>query len=300
MKNANYMKNGHQKMLARAGDALSDAEYLLIGAGAGLSASAGLSYSGTRFKEHFSDFIRKYGIEDMYSAAFYPFRTQEETWAYWARHIAVNRWAPPALPLYRDLLRLVDGKDYFVITTNVDAQFEKTGFPPERLFPVQGDYGFFQCAKGCHEALYGNQKTVYEMLDHTIDLKIPANLVPRCPVCGGDMAVHIRKDEYFVENELWRTMHGQYTDFVTKVLTKKAVLLELGVGYNTPGIIRFPFEQITCQNAGATLVRVNMDYPDGTSENARRTISFADDIASLLSALLKYQEGKSYGTGKTS
>ena len=294
------MKNDYGKRLERAYKAVQNAEYILIGAGAGLSASAGLSYSGERFEKQFADFIKKYGVEDMYSATFYPYKTQEELWAYWARHIAANRWDVPALPLYKELLKLIQDRDYFVITTNVDAQFEKAGFSMERFFAIQGDYGFFQCAKGCHSKLYRNEAAVREMIENAVDLKIPSSLVPKCPICGGDMSVHVRKDEYFVENEVWRQNHTRYSDYIKKVLDKKLVLLELGVGYNTPGIIRFPFEQITYQNVDATLVRFNRDYPNGAKENIRRTVAFTEDIAPAIRTLLRCEGGHPYGTGKTS
>jgi len=292
------MKNDYYKRLKKASKAIAKADHILIGAGAGLSAAAGLSYYGERFEKHFHDFIRRYGMTDMYSATFYPYKTQSEMWAYWARHIAVNRWNVPALPLYQELFELVKGKDYFVITTNVDAQFEKTGFPEERIFATQGDYGFFQCAKGCHNKLYWNEKTVREMLDNTVDLKIPERLVPKCPVCGGDMAVHVRKDEYFVESKAWHEGNIRYSRYLQNVLRKELVLLELGVGYNTPGIIRLPFEQIAYQNMDALLVRLNQDYPGGAKENIRRTIAFTGDMTLAIHSFA--QEAQNHAARKTS
>jgi len=281
------MRSDYDSRLDSAGKAIGQAEGILIGAGAGLSAAAGLTYDGERFERYFGDFIRKYGVEDMYSATFYPYGTQEEMWAYWARHIAVNRWDVQALPLYQKLFQLVKGKDYFVLTTNVDAQFEKAGFSKERLFAVQGDYGFLQCAQGCHEKLYENEGMVHEMVKQTTCLKIPTELVPHCPVCGGNMAVHVRKDPYFVEDEAWRQSHARYGNYLKRALDKKTVLLELGVGYNTPGIIRFPFERIAYQSADTMLIRINKGNPEGARENAHCTVPFTEAMESVMHDLLE-------------
>lgn len=264
---------------------LESAECILIGGGSGLSSAAGLTYSGQRFTENFGDFIKKYDLTDMYSAGFYPFRTQEEKWAYWSRHILLNRWLPPALPLYQRLFELVKDKDYFVITTNVDAQFYKAGFAPERIFAVQGDYGKLQCAKGCHDGLYDNESLVRQMAAEQKDCRIPSSLVPECPVCGGDMEVNIRKDAYFVQDKTWYAAEGRYEDFCGKACGKRTVLLELGVGYNTPTIIRFPFERMVYENKGVFLVRMNTQYPDAIPENAAKTLSFAEDINEAIDAL---------------
>ncbi|MCC8022948.1 MAG: Sir2 silent information regulator family NAD-dependent deacetylase [Clostridiales bacterium] len=271
--------------LQRGREAFLNAETVLIGGGAGLSDAAGLTYSGPRFQERFGDFIETYNLTDMYTASFYPFSSEEETWAYWARHIACNRWEPPALPLYRSLYQLVKKKEFFVITTNVDAQFEKAGFPSDRLFAVQGDYGMFQCATRCHDTLYGNKSRVEEMLEHTAGCKIPPHLVPRCPMCGGKMDVHVRKDNSFVEDAAWRKHSAEYTMFLREAISKPLILLEIGVGYNTPGIIRFPFEQITYQNPQATLLRLNRDQSEGMPENLKRTIAFQEDIAVIFKDL---------------
>ena len=266
---------------------LDEAECVLIGGGSGLSSAAGLTYSGQRFTENFGDFIRRYGLTDMYSAGFYPFRTQEEKWAYWSRHILLNRYLPPALPLYQRLFELVKDKDYFVITTNVDAQFYKAGFAPERIFAVQGDYGKLQCAKGCHDGLYDNESLVRRMAAEQKDCRIPSSLVPKCPVCGGEMEVNIRKDVYFVQNKAWYEAEERYGDFCGKACGKRTVLLELGVGYNTPTIIRFPFERMAYENKDVFLVRMNTQYPDAIPENAKKTLSFDEDISIVCDALFR-------------
>ena len=260
---------------------LERAECVLIGGGSGLSSAAGLTYSGQRFTENFGDFIRKYGMSDMYSAGFYPFRTQEEKWAYWSRHILLNRWLPPALPLYQRLFELVRDKDCFVITTNVDAQFYKAGFAPGHIFAVQGDYGKLQCAKGCHDRLYDNENLVRRMAAEQNKCRIPSSLVPKCPVCGGDMEVHIRKDVCFVQDKAWYEAERRFEDFCDRACGKKTVLLELGVGYNTPTLIRFPFERMTYEHEDVFLVRMNVQYPDAIPENAAKTLSFREDIADI-------------------
>lgn len=264
---------------------IRNAETVLIGGGAGLSASAGLSYSGERFTSLFSDFISRYGLTDMYSAGFYPFPTQEEKWAYWSRHIKVNRYDPGPGQVYGDLLELVKGKALFVITTNVDAQFEKAGFGEERIFAVQGDYGKLQCAKACHQTLYDNEDMVRQMVTEQIDCRIPSTLIPRCPRCGGPMEPNLRKDQFFVEDDAWHRANGRYQQFLEALDEKPLVLFELGVGYNTPTIIKHPFERITAQHDNATLVRVNKDFPEVSRTNQERTIAFAQDIAEVVGAI---------------
>lgn len=276
------MKENFSARINKLRSLLDDAECVLIGGGSGLSTAAGLTYSGERFTKNFSDFIEKYGMTDMYSSSFYPFATQEEKWAYWSRHISLNRWQPPALPLYQRLLELVRDKDYFVITTNVDAQFEKAGFAKERIFAVQGDYGKLQCAKGCHDRLYDNESLVRQMEAEQKDCRIPSSLVPKCPVCGGNMEVNLRMDGHFVQDKAWYAAEEHYEDFYNRVCGKKTVLLELGVGYNTPTIIRFPFERMTYENKDVFLVRMNMQYPDAVPENAKKTLSFDEDISSVV------------------
>ena len=245
-----------EEKIARVRALLRDADAVLIGAGAGLSTAAGIEYSGARFTENFQDFIERYGMTDMYSSGFYPFETEEEKWAYWSRHIRMNRYDAPVGEPYRQLLELVRDKPYFVITTNVDAQFYKAGFDPRRIWAVQGDYGKLQCSRGCHDTLYDNHDLIMEMCEKQKDCRIPGELVPRCPRCGESMEINIRKDEYFVQDEQWYAERGRYMDFLEENKRKKVVFLELGVGFNTPTIIRFPFEQMAANWPRATLVRI--------------------------------------------
>ena len=264
---------------------LANAEFVLIGGGAGLSDAAGLTYGGKRFRGNFADFIERYGMKDMYSATFYPYRTQEEKWAYWARHILLNRWEPPALPPYLQLRELVADKDSFVLTTNVDCQFYKAGFAPERIFAVQGDYGKIQCAKGCHDKLYDDETMVRQMAKEQKNCRIPSSLVPRCPVCGGEVKVNVRKDAFFVQDAAWYAAADRYERFVQRAERGNTVLLELGVGYNTPTIIRFPFERMTYRNRHTYLIRFNAEYADPIPENAEKTVSFREDIGAVLQDL---------------
>ncbi|WP_026882070.1 SIR2 family NAD-dependent protein deacylase [Clostridium akagii] len=278
------MKN-YQERIKEASEAVRSAEYILIGAGAGLSDAAGLKYSGKRFTDRFPDFIKKYHMKDLYTSSFYNFGTMEEKWAYWSRHIALNRFETPATELYKKLYKLVQQKKHFVLTTNVEHQFSKAGFQDEKIFATQGDYGYIQCAVGCHSKLYDDENLVEDMLRQTKDCKIPLELVPKCPVCGGEMDVNIRKDEHFIQDEAWYNARDNYNTFVEKIEGKKVVLLELGVGFNTPGIIRFPFEQMTYKNSNATIIRLNRDYPDGLTENKNQTIAFDEDIMEVISIL---------------
>ncbi len=280
------MQGNYRERIDRAREALSRAGFIVIGGGAGLSEAAGLHYSGSRFEENFVDFKGRYGMTDMYTAGFYPFGTQEEKWAYWSRHILLNRWAPPALPLYKALYALVRDKNYFVLTTNVDGQFEKAGFDPARTFAVQGDYGQIQCAKGCHDKLYGDETLVREMAAEQKDCRIPSRLVPKCPVCGGEMEVHVRKDGYFVQDKAWYEAADRYDKFIAGAAGKRTVFLEAGVGYNTPAIIRFPFERMVYRNDRASLIRINRDYPGPIDENRERTISFSEEMKQVISDLM--------------
>lgn len=274
-----------------AGEKIKDSRAIVIGAGAGLSAAAGLDYSGPGFRKAFADYIEKYRFPDLYTSSFHEFPTEEERWARWARHIDYARFRPGAFPLYLRLLELVKDHQYFVITTNVDGQFRKAGFDPDRIFEVQGDYGLMQCATGCHPGVYSDRETVEEILKHSHDLTVDSKYLPVCPVCGGDMDVHVRKNQYFVEDESWNKAADRYEDFMTRYAGSGAVvLLELGVGYNTPAIIRYPFEQITFRNPSATLIRLNPDYPNGPQETAARTISFTENMDKVIGKLLSERE----------
>lgn len=271
----------YEQRIAAATQVISDTGCIVIGAGAGLSTAAGLEYSGNRFTENMKPFIQKYGFKDMYTAGFYPFQTQEERWAYWAKHISMNRYEPPATELYIKLLQLIKGKDYFVITTNVDGQFRKAGFDTDKLFEVQGNYGLFQCQHACHDTLYYNEDAIKKMVSETVDCRIPSSLVPKCPECGGNMSPHLRIDQYFVQDTHWYKSHADYGKFLSKV-NGTVVFLELGVGYNTPGVIRYPFEQMVYHNPDTTLIRINKDYPDVMVENKKSTIAFREDIRRVI------------------
>lgn len=259
---------------------------LLIGAGAGLSAAAGLDYSGPAFRREFADYIQKYGFHDLYSSSFYQFPTEEERWARWARHINYARYRPQALPLYRELFELARSLDYFVITTNVDGQFIKAGFSPQKLFEVQGNYGLMQCAQGCHPKVYSNEKLVGEMLKSASGLTIPSELVPHCPVCGGYMDVNLRKNNYFVEDAAWHLSANRYREFLKSHEKRHIVLLELGVGFNTPGIIRLPFEELVLENPRALLVRINRDEPAFPKAIMERTVIFQESMEEVIESLI--------------
>ena len=251
------------KELSKIKKLLSEADYILIGAGAGLSTAAGNTYSGERFEKNFKPFNEKYHFKDLYTSGFYNFKTEEEKWAYWSKHIYIANTNLPELPLYKKLFIYLENskKDYFIITTNVDDCFYKVGFSPNKIFLPQGSYKILQCMYACHPGLYDYTQKVEEMVKN-IDEKsctIPSRLVPKCPKCGGKMFCNIRCDEYFIEGEVFNNGKEKYSEFIKKIQGKKVVLLELGVGFNTPVIIRFPFEKMTSQNANFHLVRLNMN-----------------------------------------
>lgn len=274
----------YKARILKAKTAIQKADYIIIGAGAGLSTAAGLEYSGKSFEENYKEFINRYQFQDLYSATFYPFETQEEKWAFWAKLIKLNRLNPP-LKLYQEVLDMVKDKEYFVITTNADGQFEIAGFQKENIFAVQGDYEFLQCENACHNQLYDNKEFVKKWLEEMKDCKIPSKLIPKCPVCGGNMELNLRKDANFVQDENWYQQSKKYEAFLDKTKNKNVVLLEIGVGFNTPGIIRFPFEQMTYNDLKTTLIRINKDYPKTMLEINNKTISFDEDTNQIIENL---------------
>ncbi|MBR1514164.1 MAG: hypothetical protein IJ622_07740 [Bacteroidales bacterium] len=273
--------------------ALQSAEAVIIGAGAGLSTSAGFTYSGERFQKHFADFIEKYGFTDMYTAGFHHFPTDEEHWAYWSRHIYYNRYISAPKPVYDDLMKLVQNKDYFVITTNVDHQFQKAGFDKKRLFYTQGDYGLFQCATPCHQKTYDNEEIVRKMIaaqqvetQNFASLQIPTELVPKCPVCGGKMTVNLRSDSTFVEDEGWHAAAQRYLDFVNGHNHGKVLYWDLGIGANTPTIIKLPFMQMTYKNPEAIYATINLGEAFTVEQIQDRSIVINGDIGEVLKEML--------------
>lgn len=264
---------------------LKTADAVLIGAGAGLSTSAGFTYDGERFERYFSDFHQKYGITDMYSGGFYPYDTLEEYWAWWSRHIFYNRYVDAPIPVYRELLALVKDKDYFVLTTNVDHQFQRAGFDKKKLFYTQGDYGLWQCSNACHDKTYDNEDTVRQMLARQQDMKIPSDLIPRCPVCGAPMTMNLRCDNSFVQDEGWYAAQSRYSDFVRWHKHGTVLYLELGVGNNTPVIIKYPFWRYTLENPDAFYACVNFGQAYAPREIAERSVCLDADIVCILSAL---------------
>lgn len=278
----------YEEQIVHAAALIQEAEVILIGAGAGASTAAGLTYSGKRFTDNFSEFIEKYGstyMTDMYAAGFYPFPSQEAKWGYWSKHSMLNRFLPPALPLYRQLYDTVKKKEYFILTTNVDHQFQKAGFPTERIFATQGDYGCIQCEKGCHPKIYDAEDLFRQMDQARHDCLIPSCMVPKCPVCGGNMTMHLRCDSYFVEDENWHEAAGRYGDFLRGMTGKKGVLLELGVGFNTPTIIRFPFEKMVRENNNLSLIRLNRNEAVVPESFGNRAIGIGGDMAKAVSDL---------------
>lgn len=272
--------------LNRIQEELSRADVIVIGAGAGLSTSAGFTYSGERFQKNFQDFIEVYGFQDMYSAGFYPYKTLEEHWAYWSRYIYINRYQDAPKPVYANLLSLVQDKDYFVLTTNVDHCFQKAGFDKYRLFYTQGDYGLWQCSRPCHKKTYDNEAAVREMVEAQKNMRIPSELIPRCPVCGEPMSMNLRADNTFVEDAGWHSAAQRYQDFIRRHQGLRILFLELGVGGNTPGIIKYPFWQMTYQNPNAVYACINLGDAYAPKEIADRSICVHRDIGEVLKKLI--------------
>ena len=273
--------SGFSERLADLQRLIADADYVLIGAGAGLTTAAGIDYAGEDFRRELREWIDRYGITDLYSAGFYPFETDEERWAMWAKHIWFSRYRTGALPLYKKLLKMVDGKDYFVITTNVDGQFEMAGFDTDRIFATQGDYCYFQPASGAPKEVYHNRKWVERALPAIHNCRIPTELIPHTPD-GQPVNMNLRCDDTFVEDEHWHRQAQRYSDFVRTASDKRLLLLEFGVGFNTPVIIRFPFEQMAAQFPDTTLVRFNRDYPQLSTQGISRYVAFTEGVEQII------------------
>lgn len=299
---------------------IEDAQAIVVGAGAGLSTSAGFTYSGGRFEKYFSDFEEKYGFHDMYSGGFYPYKTLEEHWAYWSRYIMINRYMDAPLPLYEEVLHLVQNKNYFVITTNVDHCFQKAGIDKKRLFYTQGDYGLFQCSKPCHhKETYDNEEAVRAMwksqglaeleggaddragevetgglaskehkafITKETKMSIPSELLPKCPKCGRQMSMNLRSDETFVEDKGWHEAAGRYQNFLDENKDKKVLFLELGVGGNTPGIIKYPFWRMTYENPKASYICINKGEAVVPKEIEKQSLCVNNDIGEVLEGLI--------------
>ena len=252
--------------------ALATADAVVVGAGAGLSTAAGYTYSGPRFSRLFGDFTARYGFSDMYSGGFYPYDTLEEHWAFWSRYVMCNRYEPIPGRVYQQLLDLLRDRDYFVLTTNVDHCFQRAGFDKQRLFYTQGDYGLFQCSRPCCQETWDNEDAIRAMVDQQSDLRIPSELVPHCPHCGAPATMNLRSDGTFVEDEGWHKAAARYSEFLRRHDGMRTLYLEIGVGGNTPGIIKYPFWQMTAANPRATYACVNLGEACAPRELERQSI----------------------------
>ena len=268
---------------------IKTADAIVIGAGAGLSTAAGFTYNGERFEKYFSDFIEKYNFRDMYSGGFYPFASLEEHWAYWSRYIYINRYMDVDNGVYKRLFELVKDKDYFVLTTNVDHQFQKAGFDKHRLFYTQGDYGLFQCSEPCCQETYDNEECVKNMLEFQEDMRIPTELIPRCPKCGKPMTMNLRSDNTFVQDDGWYRAAERYEEFLRRHENLHILFLELGVGYNTPAIIKYPFWQMTVKNPKAVYTCINSGEAFCPELLKRQAVCINKNINEILKKIILYK-----------
>ncbi|MBU5478992.1 protein-ADP-ribose hydrolase [Eubacterium sp. MSJ-13] len=286
-----YQDEDYDTQIKKAAKLLNEAEYVLIGEGAGLSAAAGAKYGGRFFEEHFSEFQEKYGkgryMQDMYSAGFYPYPDEESYWGYWSKQAMLGGIELDVTPLHRTLLDGLADKKIFVLSTNADAQFVKAGLPEEKIFCTQGDYFHIQCRKGCHNKTYNAVKMFKQMDQARRDCKVPSYMVPKCPVCGGAMDMNLRKDNYFVQDEEWYKAEQRFSDFLMEAADKKLVLLELGVGFNTPMIIKYPFRNFTKLNKSANYICINLDEEPVPADISERSLMITGDISTVLQDVLK-------------
>lgn len=291
---------------------LAQADAMLVGAGAGLSTAAGLSYGGARFQKYFFDFAEKYGIHDMYTGGFYPFPSPEVYWAWWSRHIYFNRYVDAPSDLYPTLRQLVAGKDYFVLTTNVDHQFQRSGFDKRRLFYTQGDYGLLQSVQPEVARTYDNREMVEAMLEAQgfvrgadsifdvpssgkLKMVVPKELVPVCPDDGRAMMVSVRCDSRFVEDAGWHAAQARYKAFLAAHEDDAILYLELGVGLNTPVIIKYPFWYYTKMNPNAFYTSINLSGAACSSSIRKRSLCIEADIGKVLHDLTSLEKER---TGK--
>jgi NAD-dependent SIR2 family protein deacetylase len=278
--------NNYSQQISKLRDAINGSDAILLGAGAGLSTAAGLVYDGKHFSDNFADMIAKYHFTDMYTAGFYNFPVPEAKWAYWSRFVYINRYEPPALDLYLNLFKLIRDKNYFVLTTNVDHQFQKSGFSKERLFYTQGDYGLFQCSKPCHQKTYDNETIIKRMVDEQKDCMIPKELLPVCPICGEPISMNLRADDTFVQDDGWYKAANRYEKFVNSLNDKKVLLFELGVGYNTPAIIKYNFWKQTNNNKNMIYACINLDEIEIPAQIQDRSICIKAGIDNVINELL--------------
>lgn len=275
------------QLIGKLQTAISEADTIIIGAGAGLSASAGFVYTGKRFDKYFSDFAEKYGFQDMYTGGFYPYQTMEEHWGYWSRYVMINRYMDPPKPVYQNLLELVKNKDYFVLTTNVDHCFQKAGFDKQRLFYTQGDYGLLQCSVPCCQETFDNEAVIRQMVSEQVEMAVPSRLLPVCPHCGKPMTMNLRSDNHFVEDAGWHEAAGRYENHLKRNRDRNVLFLELGTGYNTPGIIKYPFWQMTNAWDNAFYACINLQEAAVPAEIQKKSICINEDIGVVLQKLLE-------------
>lgn len=276
----------YEQQILRATRLIQDADYVLIGAGAGMSAAAGAKYGGTFFETHFADFQRKYGkgpyMQDMYFAGFYPYPDEESYWGYWSKQAMLGGIELDVTPLHRKLFEMLSSKKIFVLSTNADGQFVKAGLSEDKIFCTQGDYFHIQCKKGCHDKIYNAVELFRQMDRARKDCRIPTEMVPKCPVCGGPMDMNLRKDNYFVQDEEWYKGEERFSDYLSEAVHQKLVLLELGVGFNTPTIIRFPFEKLVRENQNISLIRLNLDEAVVPESFGKRAVGINEDMGKTI------------------
>jgi NAD-dependent SIR2 family protein deacetylase len=279
-----FQKTDYDRQISEAAELVKNADYILVGAGAGMSAAAGADYGGKWFEENFAEFQAKYGkgpyMQDMYSAGFYPYPDEESFWGYWSKQALLGGAHLDVTPLYKTLLSLFEGKKLFVLSTNVDGQFVKAGLSENQIFCTQGDYSHIQCQKGCHPKVYNAVELFEQMEKARWDCKIPSDMVPKCPVCGGPMHMNLRSDQYFVQDDSWYEAEGRFSDFLTEALKsgKRICLFEVGVGFNTPTIIRFPFEKLARENELVSLVRLNLEEAVVPESLGARAVGINEDM----------------------
>jgi NAD-dependent SIR2 family protein deacetylase len=288
----------YDEQIRQAAAMIKDADYVLLGAGAGMSAAAGAQYGGDFFQKNFQEFIKRYGdgpyMRDMYSAGFYPFPDEAAKWSYWCRQALLGGIDADYTPLHKTLLQALNGKKLFLLSTNVDNQFTRAGLSAEQVFATQGSYDRIQCKRGCHQKTYPAETMFRQMDQARKNGSIPAYMVPKCPVCGGPMEMNLRSDHNFVQDSDWYAAEERFSAFLSECIGERTVLLELGVGFNTPTIIRFPFEKLAREHENISLVRLNLNEAIVPESLGSRAVGINADMAQSIEDLAAELATKEY------
>ena len=285
------MKDKSLNRIKQGKELIDEADAIVVGIGSGLSAAGGLNFTNEDLVKQFYPEYYELGFKcifDIISLYWSMDRcSPEQFWSFWARHIKEIRFDPPVTKPYEDLAKILKNKNYFVINTNVDGQYEKSDLDKERVFAPQGNYSLLQCSLPCSNDVYDDKEIIERMVKNMPDkFHIRTEDVPKCPHCGRFLIPNLRSGANFVEKPHIKK-RKEYQKFIEDNVKddKKIVFLEIGVGFNSPGVIRTPFNYMTYEIPNAKLIRINLNDPNVPHEIKSKTIIIQDDIKKVLSIL---------------